>query len=397
MSPQILMRFIKNSFKSFCRNHPMRVAIIHEWLTTFAGSEKALAQILQLFPEADLFCIVDYLPDSQRGFLEGHKVTTSFIQKLPAVDTKYRNYLPLMPMAVRRFDLTGYDLVISSNHAVANGVKTTPGQLHVSYTYSPMRYAWDLREQYLRESGLDTGVKGFIARRLLSRLREWDHRVSRNVDYFIAISKFIQDRIRSSYGRESVVIYPPVDIDFYQIGKEKGDFYLAASRMVPYKMMPLIVSAFSEMPDKRLVVIGDGPEFERVKECAAENTEILGYQDDRVLKQYLQKAKALVFAAEEDFGILPVEAQACGTPVVAYAKGGSLETVNGLEHEEPTGVFFDQQSTTSIKAAITAFEQHAEEITASNCRKNALRFSEAVFKEEFMGYLCTILPALCDK
>lgn len=374
----------------------MKVAIVHEWLTTFAGSEKALEKILELFPEADVFCVVDYLPDSQREFLNGRKVITSFIQKLPLAAKQYRYYLPLMPLAISRFSLTDYDLVISSNHAVANGVKTSSNQLHVSYTYSPMRYAWDLREQYLKESNLDKGVKGFVSRFILSCLREWDYKASKNIDYFIGISEFIKNRIYKSYGRESVVVYPPVDTDFFNIGENKDDFYLAASRMVPYKMIPLIVSAFSNMPDKRLIVIGDGPEFERVKERAADNIEILGYQNDFVLKQYLQRAKALVFAAEEDFGILPVEAQACGTPVVAYGKGGALETVNDLTHCEPTGVFFGEQSAVSIKMAVNIFEENIEKITQENCRKNALRFSEDVFKEKFMCYMRDFLPVLRD-
>ena len=373
----------------------MKVAVVHEWLTTFAGSEKALVEILGLFPEADLFCVIDFLPESDRGFLHGRKITTSFLQKFPLVSKYYRYYLPLMPLAVRQFDLSDYDLVISSNHAVANGVKTNSNQLHVSYTYSPMRYAWDLREQYLKESNLDKGVKGLAARLMLSWLRRWDYRISRDVDYFVGISKFIQERIRHAYGRESVVIYPPVDTDYFQIdkGEPREDFYLAASRMVPYKMMSLIVSAFADMPDKKLVVIGDGPELERVKECARDNVEILGYQDNFILREYMQKAKALVFAAEEDFGILPVEAQACGTPVVAYAQGGALETVNDLTHDQPTGVFFEEQAISSIKSAITVFEQNIEKISSGNCRENALRFSEKVFKDEFMRYIREVFPA----
>ncbi|MBE9563616.1 MAG: glycosyltransferase family 4 protein [Proteobacteria bacterium] len=368
----------------------MKIAIVHEWLTTFAGSEKALEQILKIFPDADVYCIVDYLPDAKREFLKGHKITTTFIQKLPFVEKNYRSYLPLMPLAISLLDLSDYDLIISSNHAVANGVKTTSKQIHVSYTYSPMRYAWDLREQYLKESNLDRGVKGFLTRFILSRLKKWDYRAAQGVDYFIAISGFIKDRIYRCYGKDSVVIYPPVDTDFYQIGGTKGDFYLVASRMVPYKMMPLIVSAFSDMPDKKLVVIGDGPDFDRVKERAGDNVEILGYQDDLVLREYLQNAKALVFAAEEDFGILPVEAQACGTPVIGFSKGGLLETVNGLDSEKPTGVFFDEQSKLSIKAAVEVFEANSAVFVPENCRENAVRFSEEAFRARFQEYIDSI-------
>jgi len=371
----------------------MRIAVVHEWLTTFAGSEKALEQILELFPDADIFCIVDFLPESYRGFLQGHKITTTFIQKLPFANKKYRNYLPLMPMAIRMLDLSGYDLVISSNHAVANGVKTSSNQLHVSYTYSPMRYAWDLRDQYLKESGLDKGLKGFVARIILSCLRKWDFRTSQHIDHFICISEFIKKRIKSAYGRDAVVVYPPVDTDYFLPGTDSGDYYLAASRMVPYKMMPLIVSAFSDMPERRLVVIGDGPELERVKECAGDNVEILGYQDNFVLKRYLQAAKALVFAAEEDFGILPVEAQACGTPVIGYGIGGLLETVNGLDETEPTGVLFLEQSCQSIIRAVDEFEQNADRIQPENCRAKALNFSKENFRINFKYIINEILQA----
>lgn len=365
----------------------MKIAIVHEWLTTFAGSEKALEQIVALFPEADIFCVVDFLPEQQRGFLKGHKVTTTFIQKLPLVQKYYRNYLPLMPLAIGRLDLADYDLVVSSNHAVANGVSTHPDQVHVSYTYSPMRYAWDLREQYLKESNLDRGVKGWLAKLTLSQLKKWDYRAAQGVDYFVGISDFIKDRIFRCYGKDAAVIYPPVDTDFYQIGGDKGDYYLVASRMVPYKMMPLIVSAFAEMPERKLVVIGDGPDLERVKKCASNNTEILGYQNDSILRAHLQTTKALVFAAEEDFGILPVEAQACGTPVVGFGKGGLLETVNGIESDKPTGVFFGEQSKQSIKRAIEVFEEHFDVFTRENCRLNALRFSGGAFRTQFKKYI----------
>lgn len=372
----------------------MKVAIVHEWLTTYAGSEKALEQIVGLFPEADLFCVVDFLPEHQRGFLGGHEITTTFIQNFPLARKKYRSYLPLMPFAINRFDLSGYDLVISSNHAVANGVRTTTEQLHVSYTYSPMRYAWDLREQYLKESNLDKGIKGFTARLVLSLLKKWDYRKAQDIDYFIAISDFIKDRIWRSYGKKSVVIYPPVDTEFYKVGAVKSDFYLVASRMVPYKMTSLIVSAFADMLEKKLVVIGDGPDFERVKKCAGDNVEILGYRDDLVLREYLQKAKALIFAAEEDFGILPVEAQACGTPVIGYGKGGLLETVNGVGEDNPTGVFFDEQNERSIVNAVHVFEENTGKFTVENCRKNALRFSERDFSARFKRYIDGIVGGL---
>lgn len=368
-----------------------KVAVVHEWLVTYAGSEKALEQILTLFPEADLFCIVDYLSAEHRRVIKNHRIKTTFIQKLPFSRKHYRLYLPLMPMAVGGLDLSDYDVIISSCHAVAKGVRTSNRQIHISYTYSPMRYVWDLQDQYLAESNLDKGIKGLFARWVLGRMRLWDYRVSQEVDHYIAISRYIQHRISRVYGRESVVIYPPVDTDFYHEGRVKEDFYLTASRMVPYKMIPLIVAAFAGMPDKKLVVIGDGPEMKKVLDIRSDNVEILGYQDDEVLRDYMQRAKCFIFAAEEDFGILPVEAQACGTPVVGYGAGGLLETVNGLDHSSPTGVFFHEQNRQAITLAVDEFEQNADRILPGNCRKNALKYSEDRFRADFSAYLGRIL------
>ena len=372
------------------RTNP-KVAVVHEWLVTYAGSEKALEQILNLFPEADLFCVLDYLPAEQRGFIKNRKITKTFIQALPFSRKHYRRYLPLMPAAISRLDLSEYDVVISSCHAVAKGVRTHDRQIHISYTYSPMRYVWDLQEQYLAETNLNKGIKGAAARFVLGRLRHWDYRVAQDVDYFVAISRFIQRRIARVYQRESVVIYPPVDTDFFCPGSAEEEFYLTASRMVPYKMMPLIVSAFSAMPDKKLIVIGDGPEIKKVSDAAGSNVELLGYQGDEVLRDYMQRAKCFVFAAEEDFGLLPVEAQACGTPVVGYGAGGLLETVDGLDHAAPTGVFYFEQNVRAITLAVDEFERNAGKILAENCRRKALNFSDAHFRADFMHYVDRIL------
>lgn len=359
----------------------MKVAVVHEWLTVYAGSEKVFEQILRLFPQADVFVTVDFLPEADRGFLKGHQITTSFIQKLPFARKKYRSYLPLMPLAVEQFDLSAYDLVISSSHAVAKGVITGPDQKHICLCYSPMRYAWDLQHQYLKESGLDKGLKGWITKYLLHRLRIWDLRTANGVDQFVAISQFIQRRIHKVYRRDSVVIYPNVDISFFEMESTKADFYLTASRMVPYKKMDLIVEAFIHMPDKQLVVIGDGPDRAKIEAIAnkAPNIRFLGYQSNEVMKQQMQKAKAFVFAAEEDFGITPVEAQACGTPVIAFAKGGALETVI----EGKTGLFFTEQTVGSLCEAITRFEQLGVAFMPEACRRSAERFSEQVFHERF--------------
>jgi glycosyltransferase involved in cell wall biosynthesis len=253
--------------------------------------------------------------------------------------------------------------------------------------YTPVRYAWDLQHQYLRESGLDKGVKGWIARWLLHRLRIWDLRTAAGVDGFIAISGFVADRIRKVYRRDSVVIYPPVNVEAFPFRREKEEFYLTASRMVPYKKIDLIVEAFAKMPHRRLVVIGDGPDAAKVRARKAPNVSFLGYQRHEVLCDHMQRACAFVFAAEEDFGITPLEAQACGTPVIAYGQGGALETVRGLDDVTPTGVFFEQQSVEAICAAVQRFEDHQSMISPENCRENAIRFSPERFREEFAHHV----------
>ena len=365
----------------------MKIAIVHDWLTVYAGAERVLEQMLRCYPETDLFSVVDFLPTDKRGFIQNKPVSTSFIQRLPFARSKYRQYLPLMPLAVEQFDLSGYDIIISSSHAVAKGVLTGPDQLHLCMCYSPIRYAWDLQHQYLRESGLDRGLKGWLARWMLHRIRLWDVRTANGVDHFIAISHFIARRIQKVYRRESTVIYPPVDIHAFELQEKKENFYLTASRMVPYKRIDLIIEAFSAMPDKRLVVIGDGPEFAKIKSKAGPNVEFLGYQSFEVLRDYMQRAQAFVFAAEEDFGIAPLEAQACGTPVIAFGKGGATETIRGLERNEPTGVFFPEQSSVAIQQALRLFEQNRNRITPDACRANAMRFAPERFRQEFRDFV----------
>lgn len=365
----------------------MKVAIVHEWFVTYAGSEKVVEQLLNIFPEADLFAVVDFLDKDKREFIKNKPVTTTFIQNLPKAKKMYQKYLPLMPLAIEQLDVTGYDLVISSAHCVAKGIITSPNQIHISYVHSPIRYAWDLQHQYLKEAGLNKGLKGLIAKLILHYMRLWDYRTSNNVDYFIANSNFIAKRIWKCYRRKADVIYPPVDVDAFELCENKEDFYLTASRMVPYKKIDIIVEAFTNMPDKKLVVIGDGPEFEKIKSKAGSNVALLGYQPFEVLKDYMQRAKAFVFAAEEDFGIIPVEAQACGTPVIAYGKGGALETVVGLEKVNPTGVFFKEQTVESICEAVSQFEEEKSIFSPKNSRKNAERFSIERFIEEIKQYI----------
>lgn len=367
----------------------MKVAIVHDWLVTYAGAERVLEQMLQVLPDADLFSLIDFMPKEERGFLGGRQVRTSFMQRLPWVRTRYRAYLPLMPYAIEQFDLGGYDLVVSSSYAVAKGVLTGPDQLHLCMCYSPMRYAWDLQHQYLREAGLHRGIRSVLARALLHNIRNWDARTGAGVDGFIAISRFVARRIRRVYRRDSTVIFPPVDTEAFTPGPEgsKDSFYVTASRLVPYKRVDLIVEAFAGLPDRRLVVIGNGPEVDRVRARCGPNIELLGYQPFSVLLDHLRRARAFVFAAEEDFGIAPLEAQSCGTPVIAYGRGGSLETIRGLERDQPTGVFFEEITPEALRHAIMAFEAEEGRLTPAACRANALRFGVERFRTEFEDYV----------
>jgi glycosyltransferase involved in cell wall biosynthesis len=365
----------------------IRIAIVHEWFVNYAGSERVVEQILNLFPHADLFAVVDFLDDSKRGFIQNKKVTTTFIQNLPFAKTKFRQYLPLMPLAIEQIDLSAYDLIISSSHAVAKGVLTSPNQLHISYVHSPIRYAWDLQHQYLKESNLEKGFKSWIARWILHQIRLWDYRTANGVDLFIANSQFIARRIHKVYRRDAEVIYPPVDLQNYSLQPQKQNFYLTASRLVPYKRIDLIVEAFSELGDRQLIVIGDGEQMGKIRAKAGRNVKFLGHREPEELREYMQNAKAFVFAAEEDFGITPVEAQACGTPVIAYGRGGVKESVIGLDSDRPTGVFFGAQTVESIRAAIFEFEDLSDRISPIACRENAMRFSTERFQREFLFFV----------
>ena len=363
----------------------LKVAVVHEWLVDYSGSERVLEQLLTMFPNADLFAVVDFLPDDLRHFIQHKSAKTTFIQAFPLARKRYRSYLPFMPLAIEQLDLSEYELILSSSHAVSKGVLTGPDQLHISYVHTPIRYAWDLQHQYLKESGLKRGLKGWLARWILHKIRLWDMRTANGVDAFVANSWFIARRIRKTYRREATVVYPPVDVAGFTLREQKDDFYLTASRMVPYKKVDLIVEAFSKMPQNKLVVIGDGPDFDKVKLKAGGNVTLLGYQNSEVLRDYMQRAKAFVLAAEEDFGIAPVEAQACGTPVIAFGKGGALETVRGLDHKSPTGLFFLEQTVPALIEAVERFE--TQNFIPSVCRENALRFAPERFREELKAVI----------
>lgn len=365
----------------------MKTAIVCDWLVAVGGAEKFLGHLLDCYPNADVFAVVDFVATEQRAFLRNKPITTTFIQKMPFAKKHYRHYLPLMPLAIEQLDVSAYDLIISSSHAVAKGILTGPDQLHVSYVHSPMRYAWDLQHHYLRETGLNKKLTGVFARYFLHKLRLWDLRSANGVDHLVANSNFIARRINKTYRRHVDVIYPPIELSHFTPVANKEDFYLAASRLVPYKRIDLIVESFREMPEKKLIVIGDGPEFKKIKQKAGANVTLLGYQTDASLIAHLQLAKALIFAAEEDFGLIPLEAQACGTPVIAFGKGGALETVRGMDDANPTGVFFPEQTVAAICDAVKTFEENQKLFTMDNCVQNAARFSPENFRKQFMAYV----------
>ncbi len=353
----------------------MKVAIVHEWLESYAGSERVVEQMLELFPQADLFAVCDFLPEHERGFLRGKAPRTSFIQRLPQAQRRFRWYLGLMPIAVEQFDLSGYDLVLSSSHAVAKGVLTGPATRHISYVHSPMRYAWDLQHQYLRQARMERGAKGFFTRWLLHRMRAWDQMSAARPDVILANSGWIAERIRKSWRRESQVLHPPVDLEGFPFVAEKEDYFLCAARLVPYKRVDLVVEAFRRMPGHRLVVTGDGPEMARVREAAgsAPNIELRGRVPQAELVSLLQRARAFVYAAEEDFGIGMVEAQATGTPLIAYGRGGARDILR-----EDTGLLFPEQTPESLMEAVSRFDGLRFDPAA--CRANAERFSRAAFR-----------------
>ena len=366
------------------RNSKNKTAIVHEWLVNYAGSEKVVESFTNIWPDADVFTLVDFLDDDLREIiLKGKQSHTSFIQHLPYAKKHHRKYLPLFPRAVESFNLKNYKLIISSSHAVAKGARKKKNQLHICYCHSPMRYAWDEADYYLQEANLTSGFKGKLAQYLLKYLRKWDLKSANNVDYFIANSNHIAAKIKRIYNRHADVIYPPVDTQKFSLVTEKEDYYLTASRLVPYKRIDLIVDAFANMLDKKLVVIGSGPEKEKIKAKATPNIDVLGYQDFETLKGYMEKAKAFVFAAEEDFGIIVVEAMACGTPVIAGNYGGTAESVlDGV-----TGILFPEQKVESIIQAVKRFDVISHSINYNEIRMHAEKFSRYTFEQKIKEYV----------
>jgi len=359
-----------------------RVAVVHDWLVDYAGAERVAAEILRCFPEADLFALVDHMPKAERAPFGERVARTTFLQRMPGVAKHLKYYLPLMPFAIEQLDVTGYDLVVSSSSAVAKGVIVSPDALHICYLHSPMRYAYDLKFTYLAG---ERGPAAAALRLLLHRLRRWDHASSAGVDHFVAASRFVARRLRKAYRREaSAVIHPPVDTERFRPGSApRGDYYVTVARLMPFKRVDLLVEAFAALPDRRLVVVGDGPEMQRLRAVRPPNVELAGRLDPDGVRARLQRARAFVFASVDDFGIAPVEALACGTPVIALRKGGAAETVAGLESAAPTGVFFDEQTAEAVIAALRRFEAEGARISPEACRQAALGFSAERFRAQF--------------
>lgn len=371
------------------------VAVVHDWLVSYAGAERVLAEMLSMVPHAEVFSLVDFLPTADRAFLAGHRVHTSFVQRLPMARQHFRKYLPILPRAAESLDLSRFDVVLSSSHAFAKNVRPAPRALHLCYCYTPMRYAWAMTDRYLADAGL-TGPIGRVARWQARRLRDWDLAGSPRVTRFAACSRYIAQRIESAYRRDSQVVYPPVDVEGFAptVAVPRDDYFVTVSRLVSYKRIDLIVKAFAQLPEHRLLVIGTGPEAARIKAFATPNVSLLGYLPTAEVKQKVQAARAFLFAADEDFGIAPVEAQAAGTPVIAYGQGGALETIVGMGDgiEAPTGIFFHHQTADAIAQAVRVFTENANSFTAERCRSNAARFAPEYFRSSYRAFALDHVP-----
>jgi len=361
-----------------------KVALVHDWLTGMRGGERCLEVFCELFPSADLYTLL-HVPGSVSPAIESRRIVTSFIQRLPQAERRYRHYLPLFPAAVRAFDLRGYDLVLSSSHAVAKSVRVPPGALHVCYCFTPMRYVWDLYDDYF-------GPPAGLAARLVmppvaAWLRRWDRRTAAGVDQFVAISHFVADRIRRAYGRDADVIYPPVDVSRFRVDGGPGEFYLVVSALTPYKRVDLAVEACNRL-GRRLVVVGSGPEARRLRALAGPTVELLGWRDDVQTAELYARCRALLFPPLEDFGITPLEAMAAGRPVIAFGEGGARETVVPPgEGEPPTGFFFERQTVEGLVDAIRRFEASAHQFEPKALRRRAEAFDRPLFRERVHAYL----------
>ena len=367
----------------------IKYALVHEWLTPKAtgGSELVVQEILKHI-DADLYALIDFESTNPNSYLYQRKIGTTFLQKFPFAKSGVQKYLPFLPLAIEQLDLRDYDVILSSSHAVAKGVITAPHQIHLCYCHAPMRYAWDMTFDYLRDSRAGRGIPGIFTRYLLHRLRQWDAISANRVDYFIANSKHTARRIWRFYRRPAEVIYPPVDIDRFPFEAQKQDFYLTVSRLVSYKKISLIVQAFNRL-GLPLVVIGTGAELEHIQAIAKSNIQVLGWQPNDVVETYMKQAKAFIYAAYEDFGIAPVEAQACGTPVIAFGAGGTFETVKDLRQygNQGTGILFSEQTELAIAQAVETFEQTHSIFHPEVARSHSLTFHPDIFKQRYLTFL----------
>ena len=359
----------------------MRVAIVHDWCPNFRGGERVLARLCKLFPGADVFTLFDFLPEAvKQEHFPGVRFETSIANRLPFVQKYYRALFSLCPFLIEQFDVTRYDMVISSSAAFARGVLTRPDQPHLSYVHSPVRYAWDEQFSYLEQARLKFGPKGLLYRWMLHRLRMWDARTAHGPDLMVANSSFIRARIGRVYGRSAEVVFPPVALGELPFKPIKDDYYVTASFLAPYKRTDLVIKAFRAMPHRKLVVIGEGQQSAKLRELAAPNIEFTGFLPRDAYMETLARARAMVFAGCEDFGIALAEAQACGTPLIAFGRGGAVDIVKTPEtSSEPTGILFSRQSEESIIDAIEGFELSGQRIRPDACRTNAERFSEERF------------------
>ncbi|AIF98642.1 glycosyltransferase [Alteromonas australica] len=368
----------------------LNVGIVHDWLPTLGGAEKVVQQLTDLYPNSEIYTLFNFLDEKDNNFIGSQKINVSPLNKLPFVEKYYRNLLLQCTRQIEQFDVSRHDVVISSSAALAKGVITSVDQPHICYMHSPARYAWDLSHEYINDiQGVLAPIKRMIAKELIYRYRFWDMRSVNTIDAIISNSNFIKKRIEKVYKRSSHVIYPPVDIEKYALNtRTRDEYYVTASRLVAYKKIDLIVKAFSLNKARKLVVIGDGPELANIKALATPNVEFVGYQEQDSMVQLIQNAKAFVFAAFEDFGIVPVEAQACGTPVICFSKGGTSETVIDVNDSiTPTGVYFHEQHEKHIENAITQFESQIDKFSEIACRHNAERFSQKRFKSEISSFV----------
>jgi glycosyltransferase involved in cell wall biosynthesis len=364
----------------------MRVAIVHDWLYVLGGAERVLREMLRCYPQADVFALFDVLSRQERSWIGFERSRTSFMQRIPGIAGMHRNLLPFMPYAIEQFDLSGYGLVISSSYAVAKGVITGPDQVHITYVHSPMRYAWDLQHLYLRESSGLLGVKGALARMMLHRIRLWDAISSLRPNALIANSAYIARRIRKVFGRQAYVIHPPVDTIAQAAGLPRKKHFLAAGRLVAYKNVQAVVEAFKLVPDLELIVAGSGPAADSLRLIAGPNVTFTGFVTDGEMRRLMATAQAIIYPAEEDFGIIPVEAQVEGTPVLALGRGGVRESVVA-DGPRRTGMFFDEAVPHKIAACVNAFLATQSSFSCENCQIQAARFSAARFRTQFKTFV----------